>query len=98
MAHFAQLDDNNLVTQVIVVANEELLDNGIESEFKGIEFCQLLLNGNWRQTSYNGIIRKNFAGIGYIYDPIRDAFIAPKPEIGEWILNEDTCKWESITE
>jgi hypothetical protein len=102
MAHFAQLDENNVVTQVIVVNNNELLDeNGNESEAKGIAFCQSLLGGNWVQTSYNGNIRKNYAGIGYIYDPIRDAFIPPKPENIdgiEFILNEDTCLWEPIVE
>ena len=96
MAHFAELDATNTVTQVIVVHNNELLDNGVESEAKGIAFCQSLFGGNWVQTSYNASIRKNFAGIGYTYDPVRDAFIPPKPEIGEWILNEDTCKWEEV--
>ena len=95
MAHFAELDESNTVKQVIVVHNNELLVDGVESEQKGIEFCQSLLGGTWIQTSYNGNIRKNYAGIGYLYDPIRDAFIPPKPEIGEWILNEDTCQWEN---
>lgn len=95
MAHFAQLDDNNIVTQVIVVANQELLDNGVESEAKGIAFCQSLFGGNWKQTSYNGNIRKNYAGIGYTYDAGRDAFIAPSPQCHpEVSLNEDTCRWE----
>jgi hypothetical protein len=96
MAHFAQLDESNIVTQVIVVHNNELLDNGVESEAKGVAFCQSLLGGNWIQTSYNGNIRKNFAGIGYSYDQTRDAFIPPKPELGEWVLNEDTCIWEEV--
>jgi hypothetical protein len=96
MAHFAQLDESNIVTQVIVVHNNELLDNGVESEAKGIAFCQSLLGGNWVQTSYNGNIRKNYAGIGYTYDQTRDAFIPPKPELGEWVLNEDTCIWEEV--
>jgi hypothetical protein len=96
MAHFAELDESNIVKQVIVVHNNELLDdNNNESEQKGIDFCVNLLGGTWIQTSYNGTIRKNYAGIGYLYDPIRNAFIAPKPEIGEWILNEDTCQWEN---
>jgi len=94
MAHFAELDDNNIVKQVIVVANEELLDNEVESEAKGIAFCQTLLGGNWKQTSYNGNIRKNYAGIGYTYDANRDAFIAPKP-FESWVLNEDTCRWDA---
>lgn len=93
MAHFAQLNENNLVTNVIVVHNNELLDeNGLESESKGIEFCQTLFQGNWIQTSYNGNIRKNYAGIGYIYDADRDAFIPPAPE-GNLGLDENTCQW-----
>lgn len=94
MAHFAQLDNNNVVTQIIVVANEELLDNGVESEAKGINFCQSLFGGNWKQTSYNGTIRKNYAGIGYDYDADKDAFIAPQPYLS-WTLNESTCRWEA---
>jgi hypothetical protein len=94
MAHFAQLDEQNIVTQVIVVANEELLENGVESESKGIAFCQSLLGGNWKQTSYNGKIRKNYAGIGYTYDSQRDAFISPQP-YPSWTLVEETCQWTS---
>jgi len=94
MAHFAQLNEQNIVTQVIVVANEELLDNGTESEAKGIAFCQSLLGGNWKQTSYNGKIRKNYAGIGCTYDSQRDAFIAPQP-YPSWTLVEETCQWVS---
>ena len=106
MAHFAQLDENNTVLQVIVVANEELMDNGVESETKGVIFCKSLLGEDtkWVQTSYNGTIRKNFAGIDYTYDPIRDAFIAPKPddytnEDDESItfeLDEETCRWVEV--
>ena len=94
MAHFAQLDQNNIVTQVIVVANEELLDNDIESESKGIEFCTNLLGGTWKQTSYNAKIRKNYAGVGYTYDETLDAFIPPKP-FASWVLVEDTCQWKA---
>lgn len=94
MAHFAQLDENNVVTQVIVVHNNELMDNGQESEAKGIAFCQSLFGGSWKQTSYNGNIRKNYAGIGYTYDSGRDAFIPPKP-FDSWLLNETTCLWEA---
>jgi hypothetical protein len=92
MAHFARLEDNT-VTQVIVVHNNEILVDGTESEAKGIEFCQSLFGGEWKQTSYNGTIRKNFAGVGSTYDGVRDAFIAPKP-FESWVLNEETCKWE----
>lgn len=94
MAHFAQLDENNVVTQVIVVHNNELMDNGVESEAKGIAFCQSLFpNTNWKQTSYNGNIRKNYAGIGFTYDAHRDAFIPPKP-YPSWLLDEATCTWQ----
>jgi hypothetical protein len=79
MAHFAQLDQNNVVLQVIVVHNNELLENGVESEAKGIAFCQTLFPGtNWKQTSYNGTFRKNYAGIGFIYDVELDEFVPPK--------------------
>ena len=97
MAHFAQLDNDNKVVQVIVVSNNELLDQGgNEVEQKGIDFCKSLFGEKikWIQTSYNGNIRKNYAGIGYTYDEDRDAFIAPKP-YNSWILNEDTCRWEA---
>jgi hypothetical protein len=96
MAHFAELNENNVVKRVIVVNNNELLDNGIESEVKGIAFCQSLLGGTWIQTSYNGNIRYNYAGIGYVYDSTRDAFIAPKP-FNSWTLNEATCRWQAPT-
>jgi hypothetical protein len=97
MAHFAQLDKNNVVLQVIVVHNNELMDNGQESEAKGIAFCQTLFPGtNWKQTSYNGNIRKNYAGVGCAYDAQRDAFIPPKP-FDSWILNEQTCLWDAPT-
>jgi hypothetical protein len=92
MAHFAQLNEQNIVTQVIVVANEELLANGVESEAKGIAFCQSLFGGDWKQTSYSGRIRKNYAGIGFAYDESRNAFIPPQP-YASWTLVEDTCQW-----
>ena len=94
MAHFAKLE-NNVVTQVIVVSNQDILDEqGQESEEKGIAFCSNLLGGTWKQTSYNGNIRKNYAGIGYTYDEGRDAFIAPKP-YNSWVLDETTAQWKS---
>lgn len=86
MAHFAQLDENNVVTQVIVVANSELIDNGTEIEAKGIAFCESLLGGRWVQTSYSGSIRKRFAGIGYRYDPEVDVFISHQP-FPSWVLD-----------
>ncbi len=97
MAHFAELDENNIVKQVVVVDNNELLVDGVESEDKGIAFCQSLFGGNWKQTSYNNNIRKNYAGIGYTYDAGRDAFIPPKP-FESWLLDEDTCQWKSPIE
>ena len=78
MAHFAQIDENNIVTNVIVVHNNELLDNkGKESEWKGIEFCIQHFGGRWVQTSYNANFRGVYAGIGYTYDETLDEFIAP---------------------
>ncbi len=107
MAHFTKLDENNLVLEVILVGNEILLDsNGIESEELGINFLIQWSGGysNWKQTSYNtygGVhvlggtpLRKNYAGIGFTYDSVRDAFIPPKP-FASWLLNENTCQWES---
>jgi len=97
MAHFAQLE-NNVVTKVIVVANQDILDeNGQENEQKGIDFCSNLLGGTWKQTSYNGNIRKNYAGIGYTYDETLDAFIAPKP-FNSWVLDETTYQWKAPVE
>lgn len=97
MAHFAKLDEDNIVTEVIVVHNNELLDeNENESEQKGISFLIDWSDGhtNWKQTSYNRKFRKNYAGIGYTYDSNRDAFIPPKP-FSSWVLNEESCLWES---
>jgi hypothetical protein len=96
MAHFAELDSNNIVLRVIVVGNNMILDEqGQESEAVGIAFCQSLFGADtiWMQTSYNGNIRKNYAGIGFVYDQQRDAFIAQKPEGEGWVLDEETCQW-----
>jgi hypothetical protein len=95
MAHFAQLNEENLVTQVIVVANQDTADqDGVENEAIGIEFCNNLLGGNWKQTSYNGNIRKNYAGVGYKYDATLDAFIPPQP-YASWLLDEDKAQWKA---
>ena len=97
MAHFAKLDSNNQVLEVHVVNNNELLDaSGNENEAMGVAFLTIWSGGytNWRQTSYNGSFRKNYAGIGYTYDSNRDAFIPPKP-YPSWILDEATCRWIS---
>ena len=97
MAHFAQLDENNVVTQVIVVGNKDCADaNGVEKESIGIAFCERLLGGTWKQTSYNGNIRKNYAGIGYTYNADIDAFVPPKP-FASWTLNNETAQWEAPT-
>lgn len=96
MAHFAQLDNNNKVIQVIVVSDNEILDiNQNELESLGVSFCKSLFGEetNWKQTSYNNKIRKNFAGIDFIYNEEKDAFIPVKP-FPSWILNSDTCTWE----
>jgi hypothetical protein len=95
MAHFAQLDENNKVLQVIVVANEELMENGAESEHKGIAFCKTLLGAdtNWVQTSYNANFRKNYAGIDFIYDADNDYFFAPQP-YPSWELDDD-AQWQA---
>ena len=95
MAHFAQLDENNVVTQVIVVDNKDCSDaNGVEKESIGIAFCERLFGGNWKQTSYNGNMRKNYAGIGYTYNADIDAFVPPKP-FASWILDNDTAQWNA---
>lgn len=95
MAHFAQLNPHNIVQQVVVVANDVLLDqDGVEQEALGAAFCSDLLGGTWKQTSYNGTIRKNFAATGFSYDEIRDAFLPPRPYVS-WTLNEETCQWEA---
>ena len=96
MAHFAQLDGNNMVTRVIVVHNNDCQVNGVESEEAGVAFCKNLFGPatEWKQTSYNATIRKNYAGAGYTYDGGRDAFIAPQP-FPSWVLNESTCQWNA---
>jgi len=97
MAHFAELDNNNIVLRILVVGNNDCLDaNNKESEIVGITFLQNLYGSDkvWKQTSYNGNIRKNYAGIGYTYDQTRDAFIPAKP-FSSWLLNETTCMWEA---
>ena len=103
MAHFAQLDDNNVVTQVIVVSNDDTSDsNGVETESIGIAFCQKLLGAstNWKQTSYNGNMRGNYAGIGYTYMSnvatlgvgSTDIFISPQP-YASWTVGVGTATW-----
>ena len=94
MAHCAELDANNVVQRVIVVANKDTADaNGNEVESIGVAFCQKLFGGTWVQTSYNGNKRKNYAGVGYTYNADIDAFVPPKPYTS-WVLNED-AQWEA---
>ena len=93
MAHFAKLGTGNIITTVEVVHNDIAT-----TEKAGVDFLNNLHGSRdvWKQTSYNGTIRKNYAGVGYTYDETRDAFIAPKP-YNSWILNETTCLWEAPT-
>jgi len=103
MAHFAQLDDNNVVTQVIVVSNDDTTDSkGVEAESIGVAFCQKLLGAetNWKQTSYNSKMRGNYAGIGYTYMSnvatlgvgSTDIFISPQPH-NSWSIGITTASW-----
>ena len=97
MAHYAKLDKNNIVTHISLVDNENVLDNiGYENEVTGIAHLYSIHGRKdiWKQTSYNGTFRKNYAGVGYTYDATRDAFIPPQP-FPSWTLNETTCQWES---
>jgi len=103
MAHFAQLDGDNIVTQVIVVSNDDTSDSGgVETESIGVAFCQKLLGAstNWKQTSYNGNMRGNYAGIGYTYMSnvatlgvgSTDIFISPQPH-NSWSIGITTASW-----
>ena len=91
MAHFAKLGTGNVVETVVVVHNDIAT-----TEQAGVDFLNTLYNTRdvWKQTSYNGTIRKNYAGKGYKYNQTRDAFIPPQP-YNSWTLNEDTCNWEA---
>lgn len=94
MAHFAQLDENNIVINVIVIHNNELMDGNDESEAKGIQFCKDHYGQDtvWVQTSYNSNFRRRYAGHAFTYDAVRDAFIAPQP-FPSWSLDELTLDW-----
>lgn len=95
MAHFAKLDDNNIVLAVHVVNNDVITVDGVESEQAGINFLtDLHGHSNWKQTSFNASARKNYAAIGFTYDASRDAFIPPKP-FESWLLDEVTCQWNA---
>lgn len=94
MAHFARIE-NNIVTQVVVVDNKDTSDaQGVEKEHIGAAHLEKILGGTWKQTSYNGNFRKNYAGIGYSFDEQRNAFIPPKP-FNSWVLIEETCQWKA---
>ena len=100
MAHFARLNADNIVEQVIVVANKDTSDdNGVEDEIYGIAFCKRLFgtDTNWKQTSYNGNFRVRYAGRGYSYDSTLDAFIPPKP-FESWVIDTDTINWKAPLE
>jgi hypothetical protein len=94
MAHFAKIE-NGIVTSVIVVHNNELLVDGVETEQKGIQFCQSLFGGTWIQTSYTNRIRKQYAGIGFTYDADADQFVAPQP-FASWTLDSNN-DWQAPT-
>ena len=89
MAHWAEVDENNVVIRVLVGNNDD--PNGDE----GYQWLIDNLGGTWIKTSYNANIRKNFASVGFIYDTDRDAFVLPKPDGIGWVLNEETCQWEN---
>ena len=93
MAHFAEIDDNNVVTRVIVVSNDDCGGGDYpESDAIGAAFCNSLLGGTWKQTSYNNNFRFRYAGIGYTFNEELDAFIAPQP-YPSWTLDESTTDW-----
>lgn len=97
MAHFAEIDQFGKVKRVIVVANSDTADaSGVEKEHIGAAFCEKLFGGTWKQTSYNGNFRKNYAGIGYTYDANIDAFVPPQP-YPSWTLNNTTAQWQAPT-
>jgi hypothetical protein len=89
MSHWAELDENNTVVRVLVGSNDDTDE--------GYQWLVDNLGGTWLKTSYNGNIRKNFAGIDYTYDPVRDAFIPPTP-FPSWVVNEETCLWQAPVE
>ena len=95
MAHFARIDENGVVQQVVVVDNKDTADaSGVEKEHIGAAHLEKILGGTWKQTSYNGNMRKNYAGIGYTYRADIDAFVPPQP-FASWVLNESTAQWDA---
>jgi len=97
MAHYAWLDENNIVVNVTVGVDENVIQQDIGGSTEAWEaFYSQATGYDIKRTSYNGNIRKNYAGIGYTYDAARDAFIAPKP-FNSWVLDEATCQWQAPT-
>ncbi len=95
MANFAKLDETNKVIDVVTVNNDVIIVDGKESEQAGINFLREVTgHTSWKQTSYNKNIRKNYAGVGYIYDNNFDIFISPRP-YPSWKLNYTTAQWEA---
>lgn len=95
MAHFAEIDANNVVLRVVVIGNADTSDAaGVEKEHIGAAFCEKLFGGTWKQTSYNGNMRKRYAGIGYTFNAELDAFVPPKP-FPSWTLNSETADWQA---
>jgi hypothetical protein len=96
MAHFAEIDQNNIVLRVIVIGNDDIGNLPFpQSESVGVAFCQSLYGSGtlWKQTSYNKNFRVHYAGIGFIYDSAKDAFIPPRPEGDGWVFDEATLTW-----
>ena len=105
MAHFAKINDSNIVTELVVIDDKDTQDgDGKEDESVGAKYLSDAFGGTWKQTSYNTVggvhalggtpFRKNFAAIGYTYDSAKNAFITPKP-YASWTLDEDTCQWKA---
>lgn len=95
MAHFAEIDENNVVLRVVVISDKDTSDaSGVEKEHIGAAFCEKLFGGTWKQTSYNNNKRKRYAGIGYTFNADLDAFVTPKPH-ASWTLNSETADWEA---
>jgi hypothetical protein len=95
MAHFAEIDNNNTVLRVVVVDNKDILDsNGNESETIGRDFCHNLYGGRWIQTSYNGKIKKYYAGVGMIYREDLDVFVRSQP-YPSWSFNDELKDWQA---
>lgn len=98
MGSFAKIDEDGTVLAVYVVANEAMMENGVENPQLGIDLLNEIEQGEYIQTSYNARIRKNFATPDGVYRRDLDAFVPPKPELGEFTLNESSVRWEPVDE